>query len=98
MRTNSAWEPDPLGLLLPSWLGQHRAGAGWVGCGWAGSGRQDPQTYRAVDLAATHDVIQEGVDPVELPGNAVGKATGDPSPHPTPPRKAGPCVSGGGAY
>lgn len=59
--------------------------------GPAGSTGQDPQTHRAVDLAATHDVIQEGVDPVELPSNAVGKATHDPSPDPTPPRKLGLC-------
>lgn len=33
---------------------------------WVTIGGCEVDGYRAVDLAATHDVIQEGVDPVEL--------------------------------
>lgn len=42
-------------------------------------------THSAVDLAAAHDVVQEGVDPVELPERGVGRAVQDPPPWMPPP-------------
>jgi hypothetical protein len=52
-------------------------GAAW---GW------DPWTHSAVDLAATHDIVQEGVDPVELPGNGVSRVHLGPHPPGNRPR------------